>query len=278
MTDYVQQPEQQPSSLNAQATASSIKALGVIPARYASMRFPGKPLAVLAGKPVVQWVYERAKKANRLSEVIVATDDQRIFDCVKGFGGNARMTRPDHPTGSDRVAEVARHTDADLVVNIQGDEPLIAPGAIDLAVELLAARPQDQVGTLVRPLSRPEELSDPNVVKVVLAEDGHALYFSRSPIPHLRGGGDPSRWLQLYFSYYKHIGLYVFRRDFLLQFVAWPPGKLECAESLEQLRILERGARIVAAVTDYEARGIDTPEDLQRLINDLEDGKVGNHN
>jgi len=277
MTDQVQHPEHRPSSLKTQVTASFIKALGVIPARYASTRFPGKPLAVLAGKPVVQWVYERAKKANRLSEVIVATDDQRIFDCVKAFGGNARMTRPDHPSGSDRVAEVARHSDVDLVVNIQGDEPLIAPEAIDLAVELLATRPHDQVGTLVRPLTRPEELSDPNVVKVVLAEDGHALYFSRSPIPHLRGGGDPSRWLQLNSFYYKHIGLYVFRRDFLLQFVTWPPGKLERAESLEQLRILERGEKMSAAITDYEARGIDTPEDLQRLINDLEDGKVGNH-
>jgi 3-deoxy-manno-octulosonate cytidylyltransferase (CMP-KDO synthetase) len=258
------------------ATGSSIKALGVIPARYASTRFPGKPLALLAGKPLVQWVYERATKARRLDEVIVATDDQRIFDCVKQFGGAVRMTRPDHPSGSDRVAEAARHSDAGLIVNIQGDEPLMAPEAIDLGVELLASHPDDRVGTLVRPLARPEELGDPNVAKVVLADDGHALYFSRSPIPHVRGGGgDPSRWPQLYSNYYKHIGLYVFRRDFLFQFVSWPPGTLERAESLEQLRILERGVKIAVAITDYEARGIDTPDDLQRLINDLEDGRIG---
>jgi len=252
-----------------------MKALGVIPARFASTRFPGKPLALLAGKPVVQWVYERAKRATRLSDVIVATDDQRIFDCVRKFGGNAAMTRADHPSGSDRVAEVARDSGADLIVNIQGDEPLIAPAAIDLGVELLASRPEDQVGTLVRPLTRPVELGDPNVVKVALTDDGHALYFSRSPIPHVRGGGDPARWPQLYSYYYKHIGLYVFRRHFLFEFVGWPPGKLERAESLEQLRILERGLKIAAAITDYEARGIDTPEDLQRLNDDLEAGKVG---
>jgi len=259
-------------------TESSLKAVGVIPARYASTRFPGKPLAVLANKPLVQWVYERAKKAKLLSDVIVATDDQRIFDCVKRFGGQVRMTRPDHPSGSDRVAEVARHTDAEIIVNIQGDEPLIAPAAIDLSVELLTKRPADVVGTLVRRLTRPEELGDPNVVKVVLSDDGHALYFSRSPIPHVRGESDPARWPQKYSFYYKHIGLYVFRREFLFQFVEWSPGKLERAESLEQLRILERGVRIAAAITDYEARGIDTPEDLQRLINDLEAGKLDKHN
>ena len=184
------------------------------------------------------------------------------------------MTRRDHPAGSDRVAEVARNSDADLIVNIQGDEPLIAPAAIDLGVTLLASRPDEQAGTLVRPMVNPADLDDPNVVKVVLSVDGHALYFSRSPIPHLRGGGDPSSWPQQ-FSYYKHIGLYVFRREFLFQFVAWPPGKLERAESLEQLRILERGVKIAVATTSYEARSVDTPEDLQRLTRDLEDGKIG---
>lgn len=259
------------------ATESSIKALGVIPARYASTRFPGKPLALLAGKPLVQWVYERVTQAARLSEAIVATDDRRIFDCVKDFGGQAMMTRPDHPSGSDRVAEAARASDAEIIVNIQGDEPLIAPEAIDRSVELLVSRPEDPVGTLARPLTQPGELDDANVVKVVLTDDDHALYFSRSPIPHLRGGGDPARWPQLFSYYYKHIGLYVFRRHFLFQFVGWPPGKLERAESLEQLRILERGVKIAVAITSYEARGIDTPEDLQRLNNDLEEGKVGKH-
>ncbi len=258
-------------------TESAFKAIGVIPARYASTRFPGKPLALLAGKPVVQWVYERAKKAKLLNDVIVATDDQRIFDCVKKFGGNARMTRPDHPSGSDRVAEVARHAEAEVIVNIQGDEPLIAPAAIDLSVELLANQPADVVGTLVRRLTKPEELGDSNVVKVVLSDEGHALYFSRSPIPFVRGESDPTRWPQKHSYFYKHIGLYVFRRDFLFQFVEWAPGKLEQAESLEQLRILERGIRMAVAITDYEARGIDTPEDLQRLINDLEAGELDKH-
>ena len=185
------------------------------------------------------------------------------------------MTRSDHPSGSDRVAEVARTSDAEIIVNVQGDEPLIAPAAIDAGVGLLMNRPDEQVGTLVRPLSHPAELGDPNVVKVVLTKDGHALYFSRSPIPHVRGGGDPARWPQVYSDFYKHVGLYVFRRDFLFVFVAWPPGRLERAESLEQLRILEHEVKIAVGITDYEARGIDTPEDLQRLTRDLEEGKVG---
>lgn len=251
-----------------------MKVLGVIPARYASSRFPGKPLALLAGKPMVQWVYERALQATRLAQVIVATDDQRIFDCVTGFGGKAAMTRRDHPSGSDRVAEVAQTSDADIIVNIQGDEPFIAPTAIDAGVELLTIHPQEQVGTLVRTLQHASELNDPNVVKVVLADDGHALYFSRSPIPYLRGGSDPARWPQQH-SYYKHIGLYAFRRLFLLQFVGWPTGRLERAEALEQLRILERGVKIAVATTSYEAHGIDTPEDLKRLNRSLEEGKVG---
>jgi len=224
---------------------------------------------------VIQWVYERAAKSTRLSEVIVATDDRRIVECVTSFGGKAVMTRSDHPSGSDRVAEVARTSDAEIIVNVQGDEPLIAPAAIDAGVGLLMNRPDEQVGTLVRPLSHPAELGDPNVVKVVLTKDGHALYFSRSPIPHVRGGGDPARWPQVYSDFYKHVGLYVFRRDFLFVFVAWPPGRLERAESLEQLRILEHEVKIAVGITDYEARGIDTPEDLQRLTRDLEEGKVG---
>lgn len=253
-----------------------MKALGVIPSRYASIRFPGKSLALLAGKPLVRWVYERAAQASRLAEVVVATDDQRIVDCVSSFGGRAVMTQSHHPSGSDRVAEVAQCSDADVVANIQGDEPFIEPAAIDACIELIAMHPLEQVGTLVRPLQHPAELSDPNVVKVVLSVDRHALYFSRSPIPYLRDGGDPARWPQQH-SYYKHIGLYVYRRPFLLQFVAWPPGGLERAENLEQLRILERGVAIAAAITDYDSRSIDTPEDLQRLNRSLEEGKLGRH-
>ena len=251
------------------------KAIGVIPARYGSTRFPGKPLALLAGRPMLEWVYERAQRASRLSQVIVATDDARVLECVQRFGGRAVMTREDHATGSDRVAEVARALDADIIVNIQGDEPLIDPAAVDLGVALLSEHPEEQVGTLVRPLNEATELTDPNVVKVVLSNDGHALYFSRSPIPHVRGSADPACWPKQYSHYYKHVGLYVFRRSFLLQFVSWPPGRLEQAESLEQLRILERGLKMAVALTSYEARSVDTPEDLQRLTRFLEESNRG---
>lgn len=245
-----------------------MKALGIIPARYASTRFPGKPLALLAGKPMVQWVYERASKAELLSEVLVATDDQRIFDAVKKFGGRVVMTRHDHPSGSDRIAEVAATSDAEIIVNIQGDEPLIEPAAIDLGVKILLDHPAAQVGTLVRPLRDAADLRNPNIVKVVLAQDNTALYFSRSAIPFCRGVQTDAEWLQQH-TYFKHIGLYIFRRDMLLQFVKWPPGILERVESLEQLRLLEHGVKIHVAVTEYEARGVDTDDDLDILVGEL---------
>jgi len=238
--------------------------LGIIPARYGSTRFPGKPLALLAGRPMVQWVYERATQAELLSEVIVATDDQRIFDAVKKFDGRAVMTRADHPSGSDRIAEVAAKSDADIIVNIQGDEPLIEPAAIDLGVKILFDHPAAQVGTLVRPIRDAADLRNPNIVKVALAQDHTALYFSRSAIPFCRGAQTEAEWLQQH-TYFKHIGLYIFRRDMLLQFVKWPPGVLERVESLEQLRLLEHGVKIHVAVTEYEARSVDTPEDLEKL-------------
>ena len=241
-----------------------MKILGIIPARYGSTRFPGKPLALLAGKPMVQWVYERAAQAELLSEVLVATDDQRIFDAVKKFGGRVVMTRRDHPSGSDRIAEVAATSDAEIIVNIQGDEPLIEPAAIDLGVKILLDHPTAQVGTLVSTIRDAADLRNPNIVKVALAQDHTALYFSRSAIPFCRGAGVDAEWLQRH-TYFKHIGLYIFRRDMLLRFVQWPPGLLERAESLEQLRLLEHGVKIHVAVTEYEARGVDTEEDLETL-------------
>jgi 3-deoxy-manno-octulosonate cytidylyltransferase (CMP-KDO synthetase) len=244
-----------------------MKVLGIIPARYGSTRFPGKPLALLAGRPMVQWVYERACQAELLSEVIVATDDARIFEAAKKFGGRVVMTRPDHPSGSDRIAEAAAKSDAEIIVNIQGDEPLIEPAAINLGVKILLANPAAQVGTLVRPIRDTADLRNPNIVKVALAQDHTALYFSRSAIPFCRSAKIDEEWLQQY-TYFKHIGLYIFRRDILLQFVKWPPGVLERVESLEQLRLLEHGVKIYVAVTEYEARSVDTPEDLETLIKD----------
>jgi len=213
---------------------------------------------------MVQWVYERACKAELLNEVIVATDDTHIFDAVKKFGGRVVMTRADHPSGSDRIAEVAVTSDAEIIVNIQGDEPLIEPAAIDLGVKILLDHPAAQVGTLVRPIRDAADLRNPNIVKVALAQDHTALYFSRSPIPFCRGAQTDAEWLQQH-TYFKHIGLYIFRRDMLLQFVKWPLGVLERVESLEQLRLLEHGVKIHVAVTEYEARSVDTEEELEAL-------------
>ncbi|MDZ7292057.1 MAG: 3-deoxy-manno-octulosonate cytidylyltransferase [candidate division KSB1 bacterium] len=244
-----------------------MKVLGIIPARYGSTRFPGKPLALLSGRPMVQWVYERACQAKMLTEVIVATDDRRIFNVVKEFGGRVVMTRADHPSGSDRIAEVAATSDAEIIVNIQGDEPLIEPAAIDLGVNILLDNPAAQVGTLIRPIRDVADLRNPNVVKVVLAQDNTALYFSRSAIPFCRGAKTEDEWLRQH-TYFKHIGLYIFRRDMLLQFVKWPPGVLEKIESLEQLRLLEHGVKIHVAVTEYEGRSVDTEEDLETMMKD----------
>ncbi len=245
-----------------------MKVLGIIPARYGSTRFPGKPLALLAGRPMVQWVYERAAQAELLNEVIIATDDQRIFEAVNKFGGRVVMTRADHPSGSDRIAEVAAKSNAEIIVNIQGDEPLLEPAAIDLGVKILLDHPAGQVGTLVRPIRDAADLRNPNIVKVALAQDNTALYFSRSAIPFCRGAKTDAEWLQQP-TYFKHIGLYIFRRETLLQFVKWPPGVLEKIESLEQLRLLENGVKVHVAVTEYEARSVDTPEDLEALTMEL---------
>ncbi len=234
--------------------------VGVIPARYASSRFPGKALAELAGKPMVQHVVERAARAALLDEVLVATDDDRILDAVRRFGGEARMTSPTHPSGTDRIAEVVRGMACDLVVNIQGDEPLIDPDVIDRAVAPLAADPSIGMGTLARPMGV-AEAADPSKVKVVLDRDGFALYFSRSRIPYIRDDTPPPSER----PYLLHMGLYVYRRETLLRLAALPPTPLEERERLEQLRALEHGVRIRVTITEHRSFGVDTPADLERV-------------
>jgi len=233
-----------------------VKVLGVIPARYGSTRLPGKPLADLGGKPVIQHTYERACQA--LNNVIVATDDQRILDVVAAFGGQAVMTRSDHSCGSERVAEVAASLDCDIVVNIQGDEPFIDPLMIQEAVAPLLADSGLVMSTLSRAITSEEDLQNPSVVKVVTDQRGNALYFSRSVIPYPRYR-EFCRWRE-------HVGLYGYRKEFLLQYVHWPPTPLERAESLEQLRVLEHGfaIRVVETERGLGAPCIDTPEDLVR--------------
>lgn len=237
------------------------KILGVIPARFASTRFPGKALARIGSRSMLQHVYERASQSRYLTSIIVATDDARIFDEARRFGASVRMTRPDHPSGTDRVAEVAASQDAELVVNIQGDEPLIDPAAIDAAVLPLLDEPEIPMGTLRKRIEDPREVDDPNVVKVVTDRAGNALYFSRSTIPFVRTSPRPP----LPGPWFKHIGLYVYRRDFLLGYSDLPAGPLERAECLEQLRALENGYTIRVMETEYESLGVDTPADLDRV-------------
>ncbi len=245
--------------------------VGIIPARYTSVRFPGKVLALLWGKPIVQHVYERTKQAKTLSDVIVATDDERVRQVVEGFRGKCVMTSPEHPSGTDRVAEVARQIDCDVVVNIQGDEPLIAPEAIDAAVQPFLVDPTLKMTTLATPIIDEREYLNPNVVKVVVDRDGFALYFSRSPLPFFRPKGKMGEMPQFNLPEsplvqpLRHIGLYAYRREFLLQFAQWSPTDLERSEGLEQLRALEHGIRIKVVVTSYRSVGVDTPEDLERL-------------
>jgi 3-deoxy-manno-octulosonate cytidylyltransferase (CMP-KDO synthetase) len=234
--------------------------VGVIPARFASSRFPGKPLALIAGKTMLEHVYARASQARYLTKVVIATDDARIYSEARRFGGNVRNTRPDHPSGTDRVAEVASAENCELVVNIQGDEPLIDPGAIDAAVLSMLDNPDVPMGTLKKAIEDVGEYHNPNVVKVVTDRAGNAIYFSRTPIPFVR---DEQQWRPG--LHFKHIGLYVYRRDFLLGYSDLPVGPLETAERLEQLRALENGFKIRVVETEYESLGVDTPEDLERV-------------
>ena len=232
----------------------------VIPSRYAATRLPGKPLVNLAGKPMVQRVYEQAKLAQTVHRVLVATDDQRIVDAVLAFGGEARMTRSDHRTGTERIAEVAAHEAGDVFVNIQGDEPLIDPVAVDTAVAALLEDPPAQIATVATPIRHVPDIMDPNVVKTVLDFDSNALYFSRAPIPWVRD--TPQK---VHVKYWKHLGLYVFQRDALLEYPTLPQGELEKIEQLEQLRWLENGWKIRVAEVEHDAVSVDAPEDVTRV-------------
>jgi 3-deoxy-manno-octulosonate cytidylyltransferase (CMP-KDO synthetase) len=240
-----------------------VKIVGIIPARYPSTRFPGKPLALIAGKPLIQRVVEQCQKAKSLGEVIVATDDSRIADVIKKFC-RVEMTRSDHPSGSDRIAEVAARTPCDAVVNIQGDEPLIDPTVIDAVAGALGA---EEMSTAATPIKNPDEYDNPNVVKVVVNAAGRALYFSRRTIPYLReaaASGSVSEQLAA-FPFLKHLGLYGYRRETLLRLVKCPVSPLENAEKLEQLRALENGLRIAVVTVSYDSVGVDVPEDVRRV-------------
>jgi len=243
--------------------------IAVIPARYASQRLPAKPLVDLLGKPMIQRVYDQVKLASLPNQIVVATDDERIANVVRRFGGDVVMTSPEIKNGSDRVAAVAHERPGDIYVNVQGDEPLIAPEMIDQAVRVVLDDPNTEVGTLVRKIESLEELRNPGVVKVVFGIDRFALYFSRSEIPFVRDATDRAQWLHQG-TFYKHIGIYVFRREFLLKYATMPESNLERSEKLEQLRILENGHRIKVGITHHDSVPIDTPDDVARVVGMLQ--------
>lgn len=230
----------------------------VIPARYGSTRLPGKPLVPIAGTTMIQRVYERAKLSKLATRVIVATDDDRIVTAVERFGGLARMTRADHRTGTERVAEVAAHTEGEIFVNVQGDEPLLEPDVVDTAITALLDDAAASIATVATPIKLPADIMDPNIVKTVLDFDDNALYFSRAPIPWVRDAGVQARHL-------KHLGLYVFQRDALLEYPTLPQGTLEKIEQLEQLRWLENGWKIRVAEVAHDSVSVDVPEDVARV-------------
>ncbi len=232
----------------------------VIPARYGSTRLPGKPLVALAGLPMIQRVYERARAAEKAQRVIVATDDERIVRVVEGFGGEARLTRSDHRTGTERVAEVAAQVDGEVFVNVQGDEPLLDPKAVDTAIGALLEEPEAKIATVATPIRVPADIMDPNAVKVVVDFDDNALYFSRGPIPWVRDTSGKARARHM-----KHLGLYVFQREALLEYPTLPQGELERIEQLEQLRWMENGWKIRVAEVEHDAISVDVPEDVARV-------------
>ncbi len=238
--------------------------LGIIPARYASSRFPGKPLIDIQGKSMIQRVYEQAKKSHKLNEVIVATDDERILTHVKNFGGNALMTAVNHPSGTDRCYEVLKKSGKDFkyIINIQGDEPFIDPSQIDLLAKLCDGK--TELATLMIPVDSHEVLFDSGEVKIIINNQHEALYFSREVIPHIKGV-DKKLWHKN-FQYYRHVGMYTYRADVLKKITTLVPSELEKAESLEQLRWLENGYKIKLAVTDFDSHCIDTPEDVEKVL------------
>jgi 3-deoxy-manno-octulosonate cytidylyltransferase (CMP-KDO synthetase) len=234
-----------------------MKVLGVIPARYNSSRLPGKSLLPITGKPMIQWVYEGAQTASLVDELVVATDDSRIYEAVKGFGGKVEMTEIEHPTGTDRIAEVARRYQAEFVINIQGDQPTVRGEEIDAVIRVLLDDPSLPISTARIRMTDLAQIMEPSVVKVVIDEEGNALYFSRAPIPYPRDAGHAVYW--------KHIGLYAYRYDFLLKYITLPQTTLELTESLEQLRVLAHGYRIKVVEVDQDTVGIDTPADWERV-------------
>jgi 3-deoxy-manno-octulosonate cytidylyltransferase (CMP-KDO synthetase) len=238
--------------------------LGVIPARYASSRFPGKPLVDILGKSMIQRVYEQAKKSNKLNEVVVATDDERIFNHVKSFGGQAVMTEANHPSGTDRCFEAFKKLGKDFkyIINIQGDEPFIDPSQIDLLAGVCDGK--TELATLMIPVNSHEVLFDTGEVKITMNNKHEALYFSREVIPHIKGV-DKKDWHK-HFPYYRHVGMYAYRADVLKEITTLVPSSLEKAESLEQLRWLENGFKIKLAITDFDSHCIDTPEDIEKVL------------
>lgn len=242
-----------------------MKIVGIIPSRYGSTRFPGKPMAMIHGKTMIQRVYEQACKASLLQEVVVATDDQRIFDHVESFGGKVMLTGAQHKNGTERCAEVVDRLDGgfDAAINIQGDEPYIHPEQINQVAEALA-KPEVDIATLAKKLKTYAEYQRNSIIKVVCNEQGHALYFSRSPIPHIRQ--EPAEEVFAQNNFYKHIGIYGYKTEVLKTVVTIPPAKLEVLESLEQLRWLQHGYTIHVGASEFESMSIDTPEDLERLL------------
>jgi len=246
------------------ATTDSSRTLVAIPARWGSTRFPGKPLHLIAGKPLVQHVWERCQECRLIDDVIIATDDARIAEAAAGFGAKFVLTAPEHPSGTDRIAEAANsYPDHRVIINVQGDEPLISPALIDELARTLREDPGVKMITAAAPIQDAAQISDPNVVKVIFDTQGDALYFSRSPLPYLR---NPEAWPRSY----RHLGIYGFQRSFLFQFVAWPPSRLEQTESLEQLRALENGSRIRVVLTDELSPGVDTPEQADAIEKHLQ--------
>ena len=237
-----------------------VMVLAVVPARYGSTRFPGKPLAPIAGRPMIQHVVERVRQAKLVSRTIVATDDARIKSAVEAFGGEAILTRADHANGTDRVAEVAAHVRAQIYVNVQGDEPLIDPGTVDAVIAAMLEDESVQIATPCVAIDEPKDIMDPNIVKVVRDFDGNGIYFSRAPIPWVRATNASVKA-----QHWKHLGLYGYRREALLEYPTLPPGELERIEQLEQLRWLENGFRIRVTETDYDAISVDVPTDIERV-------------
>jgi 3-deoxy-manno-octulosonate cytidylyltransferase (CMP-KDO synthetase) len=267
------------SPVNNTAHTSRPQAVAIIPARYSSTRLPGKPLVEILGRPMILWVLERALRARNVARAIVATDDTRILEAVERAGFEAVMTSPHHASGSDRLAEAAASLDdVDVIVNVQGDEPLISPGTIERAVDEMINADEALMVTTCEAITSAADVLSPDVVKVVVDEGGRALYFSRSPVPYprdsVRRHGTLAAALEkepeLLRHFRKHTGLYAYRRSFLLEYAGWPQSELERAEALEQLRALERGVTILVVETEEPSIGVDTPEDLERVRRLLE--------